>query len=54
MGLGHDFLLQIEVGLKFIQRNPELTTVEYKEAREAYHLNAIGSKWKETISDKGT
>ena len=34
LGLGHDFLLQIEAGLKFIQRNPELTTVEYKEARK--------------------
>ncbi len=33
-GLGHDFLLQIEAGLKFIQRNPELTPVEYKEARK--------------------
>jgi len=32
--LGHDFLFQIDAGLKFIQRNPELTAVEYKEARD--------------------
>ncbi|MBN1639279.1 MAG: hypothetical protein JW866_09940 [Ignavibacteriales bacterium] len=29
-GLGHDFLLQIEAGLKFIERNPELLKEKVK------------------------
>lgn len=29
-GLGYDFLLQVEAGLKFIERNPEIHPSEYK------------------------
>jgi len=35
-GLGYDFLLQIEVGLKFIERNPKVHQVEYKGTREHF------------------
>ena len=30
-GLGHDFLLQVEAGLKFIERSPEIHNAGYKE-----------------------
>jgi plasmid stabilization system protein ParE len=33
-GLGHDFLLQIEAGLRYIERNPESNPPEYKGARK--------------------
>lgn len=33
-GLGHDFLLQVEAELKFIERNPESCPPEYKETRK--------------------
>jgi len=33
-GLGHDFMLHVDAGLKFIERNPEITTAEYKGARK--------------------
>lgn len=32
-GLGHDFLLQFEAGLSFIQRNPKIYPSEYKGTR---------------------
>jgi plasmid stabilization system protein ParE len=33
-GLGYDFLLQVEAGINFIKRNPEIHPIEYKEARK--------------------
>lgn len=33
-GLGHDFLLQVDAGLKFIQRNPGSHPPEYKGTRK--------------------
>lgn len=33
-GLGYDFPLQVEAGLRFIERNPEISPIEYKEARK--------------------
>ncbi|WP_211341342.1 type II toxin-antitoxin system RelE/ParE family toxin [Desulfoglaeba alkanexedens] len=33
-GLGYDFLLQIEAGLKFIERNPEICPPEHKGTRK--------------------
>lgn len=33
-GLGHDFLLQVDAGLQFIQRNPEVHPAEYKGVRK--------------------
>lgn len=33
-GLGHDFLLQVDAGLRFIKRNPEIFPAEYKGARK--------------------
>ena len=33
-GLGHDFLLQVDAGLRFIERNPEIHSAEYKETRK--------------------
>jgi plasmid stabilization system protein ParE len=32
-GLGHDFLLQVEAGLKFIERSPEIHNAGYKGTR---------------------
>ena len=32
-GLGYDFLLQVEAGLKFIERTPAIYAVGYKETR---------------------
>lgn len=29
-GLGYDFLLQMDAGLRFIERNPEICPPEYK------------------------
>jgi mRNA-degrading endonuclease RelE of RelBE toxin-antitoxin system len=33
-GLGYDFLLQIDAGINFINRNPEIHPKEYKETRK--------------------
>jgi len=33
-GLGHDFLLQVDGGLKFLERNPEIFKPEYKGIRK--------------------
>ena len=33
-GLGHVFLLQVDAGLRFIERNPEIHPAEYKETRK--------------------
>ncbi|MBU1600291.1 type II toxin-antitoxin system RelE/ParE family toxin [bacterium] len=33
-GLGYDFLLQIDAGLRFIERNPKIFPPEYKGARK--------------------
>jgi mRNA-degrading endonuclease RelE of RelBE toxin-antitoxin system len=33
-GLGHDFLLQVDAGLRFIERNPKIFPVEYKGTRK--------------------
>ncbi|MCR4320386.1 MAG: type II toxin-antitoxin system RelE/ParE family toxin [Candidatus Brocadiaceae bacterium] len=29
-GLGHDFLLQVDAGINFIKRNPDVHPIEYK------------------------
>lgn len=34
VGLGYDFLLQIDAGLRFIERNPEVYPPEYKGTRK--------------------
>ena len=36
MGLGYDFLLQVDAGLQFIERNPEVHPSEYKGARKHF------------------
>jgi plasmid stabilization system protein ParE len=33
-GLGHDFLLQIDAGLRFIERNPRICPPEYRKTRK--------------------
>lgn len=33
-GLGYDFLLQVDAGLRFIERNPEICPPEYKGTRK--------------------
>ncbi|MBI4822998.1 MAG: type II toxin-antitoxin system RelE/ParE family toxin [Nitrospirae bacterium] len=33
-GLGHDFLLQVDAGINFINRNPEIHPIEYKGTRK--------------------
>ncbi|MDI6775669.1 MAG: type II toxin-antitoxin system RelE/ParE family toxin [Syntrophales bacterium] len=33
-GLGYDFLLQVDAGLRFIERNPKICPAEYKETRK--------------------
>lgn len=33
-GLGHDFLLQVDAGLRFIERTPNIFQPEYKGARK--------------------
>ncbi len=33
-GLGHDFLLQVDAGINFINRNPEIYPAEYKGTRK--------------------
>lgn len=35
-GLGYNFLLQVEAGLRFIERNPEVCPSEYKGARKHF------------------
>ncbi|MDO9548457.1 MAG: type II toxin-antitoxin system RelE/ParE family toxin [Candidatus Marinimicrobia bacterium] len=34
VGLGNDFLLQVDAGLNFIKRNPEIHPIEYKGTRK--------------------
>ncbi|MFQ5456663.1 MAG: type II toxin-antitoxin system RelE/ParE family toxin, partial [Nitrospirota bacterium] len=34
VGLGYDFLLQVDVGLRFIERNPEISPPKYKRTRK--------------------
>ena len=31
--MGYDFLLQVDAGIKFIERNPEIFSAEYKGTR---------------------
>jgi len=33
-GLGYDFLLQVDAGINFINRNPEIHPIEYKGTRK--------------------
>ena len=33
-GLGYDFLLQVDAGLRFIKRNPQIRPIEYKSTRK--------------------
>lgn len=33
-GLGYDFLLQVDAGIHFIKRNPEIHSIEYKGTRK--------------------
>jgi plasmid stabilization system protein ParE len=33
-GLGYDLLLQVDAGLRFIERNPKISPPEYKGARK--------------------
>lgn len=33
-GLGHDFLLQVDAGIRFIERNPIISAAEYKGTRK--------------------
>jgi plasmid stabilization system protein ParE len=33
-GLGYDFLLQVDAGINFINRNPEIHLIEYKGTRK--------------------
>ncbi len=33
IGLGYDFLLQVDAGINFINRNPEIHPIEYKGTR---------------------
>ena len=35
-GLGHDFLLQVDAGLGFLERNPNACPLEYNEARKYF------------------
>ncbi|OGW12695.1 MAG: hypothetical protein A2W77_05000 [Nitrospinae bacterium RIFCSPLOWO2_12_39_16] len=34
IGLGYDFLLQVDAGINFIKRNPEIHPIEYKGTRK--------------------
>jgi hypothetical protein len=36
-GLGYDFLLQVDAGINFINRNPEIHPIEYKGTRKTCH-----------------
>jgi plasmid stabilization system protein ParE len=33
-GLGYDFLLQVDAGINFIKRNPEIHPIEYRGTRK--------------------
>ena len=35
-GLGYDFLLQVDAGINFINRNPEIHPTEYKGTRKHF------------------
>jgi toxin ParE1/3/4 len=34
IGLGYDFLLQVDAGINFVKRNPEIHPIEYKGTRK--------------------
>ena len=34
IGLGYDFLLQVDAGINFVKRNPEIYAIEYKGTRK--------------------
>jgi toxin ParE1/3/4 len=34
IGLGYDFLLQVDAGINFVKRNPEIYPIEYKGTRK--------------------
>ncbi|MDP2903657.1 MAG: type II toxin-antitoxin system RelE/ParE family toxin [Methylovulum sp.] len=34
MGLGYDFLLQVDAGINFVKRNPEIHPIEHKGTRK--------------------
>ena len=34
IGLGYDFMLQVDAGINYINRNPELHPIEYKGTRK--------------------
>ena len=36
-GLGYDFLLQVDAGINFIKRNPEINPIEYKRDEKTPH-----------------
>lgn len=38
VGLGYDFLLQVDVGLRFIERNPEISPPKYRHTRDSAYL----------------
>ena len=42
-GLGYDFLLQVEAGLKYIERMPEAHPIGYKETRK-HHIKRFPYK----------
>ncbi len=35
-GLGYDFLLQVDAGIRFIERNPEIHPIEYKNTKKHF------------------
>ncbi len=36
IGLGHEFLLQVDAGINLVKRNPEIHPIEYKETRKHF------------------
>lgn len=34
IGLGYEFLLQVDAGINFVKRNPEIHPIEYKGTRK--------------------
>ena len=40
-GLGYDLLLQVDAGLRFIERNPKISLPEYKEARKSIVIAVV-------------
>jgi len=43
-GLGHDFLLQVDAGLRFIERNPEICPSDYKGVRKYFGIRVLTPK----------